>query len=108
MLFSVYFLYAFVVCGAPFSPKVPMPYGERFETGKVAEACESAGMKALCWGDETCTYTKNANSRQVSNESDFTLIEQLRCEVSQYNLGCGSTSSKNTLTKVQTPSSSSI
>ena len=108
MLFSVYFLYAFVVCGAPFSPKVPMPYGERFETGKVAEACENAGMKALCWGDETCTYTKNANSRQVSIESDLTLIEQLRCEVTQYNLGCGRTNSMNTLTKVETPCSSSI
>ena len=80
--------------------KVQVAYGERFETGKVAEACENAGMKALCWGDDTCHYTKKANSRQVSNESALSLIEQFRCQVTKYNLGCGNNNNKNTLTKV--------
>ena len=86
--------------------QVPVAYGQRFEHGKVAETCENAGMKALCWGDDSCSYTKNANSRQVSNESDSTLIMPIRCVVTPYNLGCGTTGSRNTLTKV--PNSSSI
>ena len=47
---------------------------------------------------------KNAAGRRQQipgDESDFTLILSIRCVVTQYNLGCGTTGSKNTLTKVQ-------
>ena len=47
---------------------------------------------------------KNAAGRRQQipgDESDFTLILLIRCVVTQYNLGCGPTGSKNTLTKVQ-------
>ena len=47
------------VCWAPFSAKVPVPYGERFEGGKVPEACENVGMKAVCFGDEGCSHDKD-------------------------------------------------
>ena len=35
------------------------------EQGKVAETCEKAGMKAVCWGDETCSVNKD-DSRYMS------------------------------------------
>ena len=38
--------------------QVPVEHGERIENGKVAETCEKAGMKAVCWGDETCSVNK--------------------------------------------------
>ena len=43
--------------------QVPVPHGQLLTEGKVAETCENAGMKALCYGDATCSWTKNANSR---------------------------------------------
>ena len=39
--------------------QVPVEYGERMVHGKVAETCEKAGMKAVCWGDETCSVNKD-------------------------------------------------
>ena len=87
--------------------QVPVTYGESLEQGKVPEICENAGMKALCFGDDSCSWTKNANSRQVSKESDLTLIMPIRCVVTPYNFGCGTTGSRNTLTKVQTRFNSS-
>ena len=39
--------------------QVPVEHGERIENGKVAETCEKAGMKAVCWGDETCSVNKD-------------------------------------------------
>lgn len=39
--------------------QVPVEYGERMEHGKVAETCEKAGLKAVCWGDETCSVNKD-------------------------------------------------
>ena len=45
------------------NPQVPVPHGQLLTEGKVPETCENAGMKALCWGDASCSYTKKANSR---------------------------------------------
>ena len=39
--------------------QVPVEHGERIENGKVAETCEKAGMKAVCWGDKTCGVNKD-------------------------------------------------
>ena len=32
-----------------------MAHGEHLVGGKVAETCEGAGMKAVCFGDDGCT-----------------------------------------------------
>jgi len=64
--------------------KVPVPHGQLLVEGKVAETCENTGMKAVCYGDASCSYTRQANSRCVTTEN---------------NLGCGTVGSKNTLAK---------
>ena len=43
--------------------QVPVPHGEPLVEGKVADICENSGMKAVCWGDEKCSWTTAANSR---------------------------------------------
>ena len=43
--------------GAKF--QVPVEHGEWMVHGKVAETCEKAGMKAVCYGDEKCGANKD-------------------------------------------------
>ena len=76
--FGIYFHMAFSACNSPFGDlsldlqyQVPVVHGERLEWDKVAETCERAGMKAVCAGDEGCSW--NNASRQVSDESVSTV-----------------------------------
>ena len=76
-----------------------MPHGQLLVEGKVAGTCESTGMKAVCYGDASCSYTQQANSRWLAGQSDFQSPYQ-RCVTTEHNLGCGTDGSKNTLAKV--------
>jgi len=63
--------------------KVPVAHGEYLFADKVAETCENAGMKALYFGNEGCSYNNIS-----------------RCVITEKNLGCGSiTAGRSTLTE---------
>ena len=35
---------------------MPVAHGERLDGDKVAETCEKAGMKAVCYGEAGCKW----------------------------------------------------